>query len=173
MITKEEYEDFRKIFNKWAKEENDKVDEAAERMGIQSPVIKERIMPIPSYDDVLRTSEYNANKNLNSFYETTKRDVQSFSDILIQNFNLSKEQMVTHEQRWYDRRQGILMYFEELGDAELIKWGYTASNYELEALVTKGVISSYIPYKTKYKPELYSTEEGENEAEKIKQYINK
>lgn len=173
MITKEEYENFREVFNKWANEENKKVDETAERMGIKSPVIKERILPLPNYDTVVHTLEENAKSNLNKFYNTTVRDMSSLSDVLLQNYNLAKEQMVTYEQRLYDRRQGVLAYFEELGDPELIKWGYTASNYELEALISRDIIPSYVPYKTKYKPDQYTTEEGENEAEKIKQYINK
>lgn len=181
MIDKSKYESFREQYNNWVKQLSENVNIEAEKMGIlDKGYSKFGILPIPSYDMLSKLDSAYNDPNLTQFYDFVKMDwVNKDSPNFIApsmpyvdiSYELALEQQLTFDLRSEERMYGILLYFEELGDEELLQWGLKASYSQLEALVAKDIIPSYIPYKRSFRPERDDID-VKAEAERIKEAIN-
>ena len=130
MTEREKYDKFVEKFNKWAEKENNMVLEAANKMGIQKPVIKEKILTYPK-SDVL----FNSTKSIVEIMEDMRK-----SEIM------GKEQMLTMDLTRNARKEGVVEFIDALGDSTLSAKIRKMDNYQIQALITKGVVPTYIPY---------------------------
>lgn len=177
-VNKEDYERFRRQFNDWVDELNERVELEAKRMGIKNEEVdRYGIKKLPGYDYLVEKDRVINDPTIEKYYDFERGDwvrkTQDFKQTIPSvniALELAKEQMLTFDLRTQERMYGILLYFEELGDSELLEWGLKASYEQLEALIKRDVIPSYIAYKQSFKPDrddidVYS------EAERIKEAI--
>lgn len=180
MIDRTKYESFRKEYNEWVEQLTNDINNEAIKMGIQDKgYSKFGLLPIPSYESLSTLDRLYNDPNLIQFYDFVKKDwVNKDSPNFIPpsipyvdlSYELALEQQLTFDLRKDERMYGILLYFEELGDEELIRWGNKASYTQLEALIAKDIIPSYIPYKQSFRPERDDID-VKTEAERIKEAI--
>lgn len=130
MTERERYEKFVEKFNKWADLENNKVLEAANSMGLQKPVIKEKIQTLPSVDTLF----------------SLNLDTEELLNYMRGAEVMGKEQMLTMELTREKRRVGVISFIDTLGDPSLSASIRKLNNYQIQALITKDVVPTYIPY---------------------------
>lgn len=177
-VSREEYNKFRTEFNNWVDELNNKIENEAKKMGIKNEEVdRYGIKKLPGYDYLMKKDDIMNDPTIDTFYDfelgewvnKSKEFKQTIPSVNIA-LELAKEQQLTFDLRSQERMYGILLYFEELGDPALMEWGLNASYEQLEALIKRDVIPSYIAYKQSFKPDrddidVYS------EAERIKEAI--
>ena len=195
-MTPEEYDKFVKLFNEWADNQNEKILQTAEELGIKKPVIKEKILHLPTIkqiyeklgnmtsianlylkrnltveettskpvedkrvvDMVNRIKELLGENNAgdielqNELKEYLKVDndlspiqIRAISDATEKGYVMGKEQMATNELRLENRRAVVMDVLKELFKGQDIELP-NLTKEEVEALIAKDVLPTYIPY---------------------------
>lgn len=130
-MTREEYDRFVAKFNAWAESENAKVAETARKMGIRTPVVKEEIFKLQDSEQIIRRANYTL-EQLQSVYQMY--------------YAMGTEQMMTMDLTREMRKEGVMDFIRLLDDEELIRRFNKMDNYQIQALISKGIIPSFIPY---------------------------
>ena len=120
-VNKEDYERFRRQFNDWVDELNERVELEAKRMGIKNEEVdRYGIKKLPGYDYLVEKDRVINDPTIEKYYDFERGDwvrkTQDFKQTIPSvniALELAKEQMLTFDLRTQERMYGVLLYFEE------------------------------------------------------------